>query len=411
VAVESAVVSRDYATRVLSRLVDTPSATGAELECAQVLAEELAALGLRTQVQHFAPGRGNAVGTLAGTGGGQDLLICGHLDTSYSGHEEGLDAPGYQPRTVIDGDLLTGLGAANMKCGLAAAAAAVEAITREGMRLKGSVSIAGVAGEIEKAPVEEFVGPEYDGYGVGAYYLTSLGVAADAAIVGETTRFRVSVGRFGTVWLRVTIRGDLLHTAKVPGSGMVHAVEQAVPVLSALMDWLPAYQERNRFMGASCGASIGAVRSGDPWRLSRTPRDCRIYLDLRIPPGKTPMSVRREVEQLLEGLSEEHDDLSYTVDSYVAALPALVSEDEPIVGVLRRASRQVLGEDRGVMFRGPMDDSGHLLAAGIPTVNFGLPRPNPNADKDQRGESVSISDVVTLGEIYKRAIYEFCGVV
>jgi len=93
VAVESAGVSRDYATRVLSRLVDTPSATGAELECAQVLAEELAALGLRTQVQHFAPGRGNAVGTLAGTGGGQDLLICGHLDTSYSGHEEGLDAP------------------------------------------------------------------------------------------------------------------------------------------------------------------------------------------------------------------------------------------------------------------------------------------------------------------------------
>src|SRR5215208_5638538 len=139
-------VSRDLVQKTLTEMVDIPSATGNEIGMARYLLERMQRAGLQTELQLVDANRPNAVGHLRGSGTGTNLLFTGHMDTSYSGGEDYLDG------------WVWGLGANNMKSGLAAALVAVEAIVKAGIKLTGDVSFAAVVGEIEKAPVEEFQG-------------------------------------------------------------------------------------------------------------------------------------------------------------------------------------------------------------------------------------------------------------
>jgi acetylornithine deacetylase len=402
-------VDPKFVVDALSALVNVPSPTGSELACAEHMVETFTSLGMDGLVQSFAPDRANAVGVLRGTGGGRHLLLTGHMDTSYSGNEPGLDGPGYRPKAVIDGDILTGLGAANMKCGLAAALGAAHALQSAGSRLKGDLIIAGVAGEIEKTPVDDYQGQEYEGYGVGARYLVSHGVTADAAIVVGCTAFRVSLGHLGSVWLRINVHGDLLHTAKNTSGDLTHAVHEAMAVVQRLEEWIPEYQARNEFMGTRCGVTVGAVRAGNPTRISRTPQTCTLYLDVRYPPDVTAMQVKHEVGELLRTLQQTRPRLRFDLDTYMVAAPALLDQSEPLVDVTRKAATQILSEDRGLDYNVVVLDSRHLLDAGISTINFGVPRPDPNADKVKAGESIRISDVVKLAEIYTAIALDFCN--
>lgn len=402
-------VNEDYILSTLKDLVDIPSPTGGEEACAEYMASTLEKLGLSAELQRFAPSRANAVGTLRGSGGGRDLLLTGHIDTSYSGSEEGLDAPGFQPRAVIDGDYLVGLGAGNMKCGLAASIGAAAALAKAGVRLKGDLIVAGVGGEIEKSPVEEYQGQEFEGYGTGTRYLVAKGVTADAAIVGEATGFRVSLGHVGSVWLKITVHGDLLHTALSVRDDVVHAVYEAQEVISEIRRWIPEYQARTEFMDTKCGVGIGAIRAGDPWRASRTAHRCRIYLDVRYPPGLRAIEVKREVRDLLANLAKSQPNLKFTVESYVVAAPALLSEDEPIVEATRAAADAVLGQQTSMTFRGPMDDSAHLMDAGIPTINFGLSGPDNSPLRRVAGERVRMDEVVKLSQVYAELALRFCN--
>lgn len=149
--------------RDLMEMVNIPSGTGEEAAMVHWMADRLRALGFDAGLQEIAPGRYNALGRLRGTGGSRTLLLNGHLDTSYTGREPHLTAPGFKPVAVRDGDWIYGLGANNMKSGLAALLAAVAAIRKAAITLAGDLIFSAVAGEVEKAPVEEFHGPEYAG--------------------------------------------------------------------------------------------------------------------------------------------------------------------------------------------------------------------------------------------------------
>ena len=85
-------------------------------------------------------GRPNAVGHLRGRGDGLNLLFTGHMDTSYSGDEEHLAGEGFKPKAVFRDGWIFGLGANNMKSGLAAALIAIEAIAKAGIELAGDIS-------------------------------------------------------------------------------------------------------------------------------------------------------------------------------------------------------------------------------------------------------------------------------
>src|SRR5688500_4956591 len=158
-------ITPEAVTKTLMEMVDIASPTGREGELAQYIVTRLAKAGFDAHLQEVSEGRPNAVGVRAGTGDGVNLLFTGHMDTSYDGDEEYLQGEGFKAKAVLRDGWIWGLGANNMKSGLASALVAVEAICREGIDLKGDLVYGGVVGETEKAAVDEFKGGAVAGYG------------------------------------------------------------------------------------------------------------------------------------------------------------------------------------------------------------------------------------------------------
>src|SRR6476646_100019 len=178
----------------------------------------------RAHVQVRPENRPNAVGHLRGRGDGLNLLFTGHMDTSYSGDEEHLAGDGFKPKAIFRDGWVWGLGASNMKSGLASALIAIEAIIKAGIRLDGDVSFGGVVGEIEKTAIEEFQGIAYSGYGIGTRHLVTHGVTADFALLAEPTGMRISIANMGCIWLRITVGGTVAHSALANKPNVVNAI-------------------------------------------------------------------------------------------------------------------------------------------------------------------------------------------
>src|ERR1700676_2731141 len=133
-----------------SDVINIPSATGEELHMAEYMQAVLRQLGLAVTWQEVEDGRANVVGRWTGSGGGKNLMFNGHMDTSNTGREDFLTGIGYKPQAVVKDGVIHGLGIYNMKGALVCYTHAVKALRRAGVKLKGDVIIAAVAGEIEK---------------------------------------------------------------------------------------------------------------------------------------------------------------------------------------------------------------------------------------------------------------------
>jgi acetylornithine deacetylase len=157
-------VDRERLVETASSLVDVHSFTGDEERVARRMVELFEELGLHVQWQQVEENRANVLGTWRGSGGGKSLMFNGHMDTSYSGREPWLrDVPGFQPQAFVRDGRLYGLGISNMKGALACYVEAVQALQDAGVRLRGDVLIAAVAGEIEKTQYGEAQGGQYRG--------------------------------------------------------------------------------------------------------------------------------------------------------------------------------------------------------------------------------------------------------
>ncbi len=403
----------EWTIRALTEMVNIPSGTGEEAAMARWMMDRLRSLGFDAGLQEISPGRCNALGHLGGTGGGRTLLLNGHLDTSYTGREAHLTAPGFKPVAVRDGDWIYGLGANTMKGGLAALLAAVAAIRKAGITLAGDLIFAAVAGEVEKAPVEEFQGPEYAGYGAGAKALVDSGAKADACILAEPTGLRVSPGHMGSIWARIVVAGTVMHTTFLDKVRAVHAIEKAMKVLDAVRRWIPEYRARHVFMGERPCVNIAAVRGGRPWRAARTPAECRIYLDIRTLHDQTAEDVRRELDAVLAAVRQDDPEVQAALDFYLVNPGTLISMEEPMAVAVARAHEAVVGRPAEAVFRGPATDATHLNHGGIPTIVYG-PGGRTRGEgmlglsKDV-GEHVHVADLATGARVYTRAILDYCG--
>ena len=140
-------------------------------------------------------------------------MFNGHMDTSYSGREPWLrSVPGFQPQAFERDGRLYGLGISNMKGALACYVEALRALDDAGIRLRGDVLVAAVCGEIEKTQYGDAQGPQYRGYAAGSRYLVSHGGVADMCLLGEPTEGKVVLGHYGSLWVRIRVHGNFIHT-------------------------------------------------------------------------------------------------------------------------------------------------------------------------------------------------------
>ena len=395
-------IDRERLVELALRLVSTPSFTGSEEAAAELMRDELTSLGLQVQWQQVEEGRANVLGTWAGEGGGPTLMLNGHLDTSYSGREPWLAGiPGFQPQGFEREGRIYGLGISNMKGALACYVEAVRALRESGVRLKGDVLVAAVAGEIEKTQQGDAQGAEFRGYAAGSRHLVGHGGAADMCILGEPTENKLVLAHFGTLWMRLSTRGPFVHTAFSSGRLQENSIVRMRGVLDAVLEWLPRWEEDMSYDGYSGVANVGAIQGGFGWRVSRTPHATDLFVDLRVPPSVPMAEARRQALEFARGLD------GVEAEVYVTAPGAEIEEGHPLVAALGDAHAEVFGAPAERDVTRWFSDASVLTRYGIATVNYGTSSGLPDAEL---GENLEIDGLVKTADVYARAIRTVCRI-
>jgi acetylornithine deacetylase/succinyl-diaminopimelate desuccinylase-like protein len=385
--------------------VSIPSFTGEEQAMAEWISRELRGLGLSVQLQQVEDGRANVLATRAGTGGGKTLMFNGHMDTSYSGREPwSIGVEGFQPVGVEREGRIWGLGISNMKGALACYLAALDALRDD--ELAGDLVVAAVCGEIEKTQYGDAQGASYRGYAAGTRDLVTHGGVADMCLLGEPTEGKVVLGHFGSLWARIGVGGDFVHTAF--SEGRANSVLRMAELIVPIRDWCErwAADEANAYRGVPAIASVGAIRGGFEWRLSRTPQRTSVFLDVRVPPTKPMVEARRAVLDLARELGAAHPDWDVDAEVYVTAPGAEIDEGHQLVGAVEAAHEAVFGEPPGRDVPRWFSDASALSAYGIPTVNYGT---STGLMEPGKGESLEVEGLVRTAEVYARVARSVCA--
>ena len=386
-------------------VINIPSPTGEEFLMAQYMQGALQAIGLEVTWQEVEDGRANVVGRWTGTGGGKNLMFNGHMDTSNTGREDFLTGIGYKPHAVVKNGMIYGLGIYNMKGALVCYTHAVKALQRAGVKLKGDVIVAAVAGEIEKTQWGEFKGKEYRGYGYGTHYLVNHGVLPDMCILGEPTDTHLVLEHFGSMWVRISCAGIYVHTAFCEGREEMNSIRRMHELLSAILQWIEAWEKKASYGGKKAMVNLGGIRGGHAWRASRTPEKTDLFLDVRVPPTIGMNEARREIQRVYLELEKQHPDWGLEFETYVSVPGARINEEHELIRAIDANHERIMGEVAQREVVTWCSDASVLSRYGVDTVNYG-PSSGP---RDKEGEKVSIKTLVDITKVYALTAAEICG--
>lgn len=397
------------------QVIEIPSPTGEEESFARFLVRSLSDLGFASRLQEIYPGRYNAVGLFRGATPGATVLLSGHMDTSVRGDEDWLEGAGFKNQAVLRDGLLLGNGIFNMKNAFACYLGAIDAIRRVLGKIPGQILVAGLAGEVEQAPIDEFKGPAYDGYGVGMRYLLTHGYTADYHILGEPTGMTPILGNWGTSWAKVTTLGEFAHTAWADSH--INAIEEMWTLWRGLDDWIGEHRRANGYMGVAPQVNRAAIRGGLPWKAARTPASCNMYIDIRVPPDKRMIDVQRGFEKEVQRIAQAKLQKPVAIQWYVSRPGTVIDASERVVRSICEAHRKVIGSDIAPSFAQPWcSDATDSNRYGIPTIIYGQGRHGKPAAgahghglKDTRikeGEFVHVEDLYKATRIYALALVD-----
>ena len=404
-------------------MINVSSPPGYEREICEWLSDWLRHHGLDAYTQEVEPTRANVVGLLPGAGGGKSLLFNSHMDTTFTGTPE-KDIPILGrlenvslPHAEVRDERIIGLGAFNDKGPFAPAVIATRAIQMSGVKLQGDVLLTGVAGEIGLGQVWPHQGPQTRGKGVGTRHLVNGGVWADYVIVAEPSGFSVSWGLPGAAYFRISTRGVPTYAPMGVNHGTASPVENQNAIIKMaylipeIEEWAARYEAENAYpLGPDGGevqpkVNIGAIDGGIPTKPNWRPALCNISVDVRIPPNRTPLDVKRELEAVVKatGLSEE-------VFMFVSHRGYVSPPGYEVVA-------KALKESHYRVFESPTpppspaqtsmwNDTNVFWQVGMPGVKYGpgLP-PGPPFP-----ESIRINDLMAAAKVYVLTVLEICGV-
>jgi acetylornithine deacetylase/succinyl-diaminopimelate desuccinylase-like protein len=393
-------------------MVDIASPTGREGALAQYIVSRLSKAGFCASLQEVSANRPNAVGVRSGTGEGLNLLFTGHMDTSYDGDEDYLQGEGFKAKAVYRDGWIWGLGANNMKSGLASALVALEAIDREDIKLKGDLLYGGVVGETEKAAVDEFRGDAVAGYGVGTRHMVLHGISADCAVLCEPTNLRVCTANMGVIWAKITVGGTVSHAANARHPSVINAIQEMHALQAVLDQWIGEYEASHVYLSEHPNVTVSAIRGGMPWRLARNPFECSLYLDIRTVPGQTAEGVKRSLRKVLRDFARARGKPEPVLEIFVNDPPTAIGEDELITRATCEAHRRVMGKDSPFIIRRTGADSTHLNRYDVTCVTYGpggRTHPDAKALMHAVGEHCHVDNLLNAAKVYLDLALTICN--
>jgi acetylornithine deacetylase/succinyl-diaminopimelate desuccinylase-like protein len=297
---------------------------------------------------------------------------------------------------VRDGRLY-GLGATDMKGGLAALLYAAGALAALSPAVAGDLLLA-------------FVADEEATTGLGAAYLVDHAeIVADDGLIAEPNGVHDEFA-----FLPLVCRGSVFFTIGVHGSQTHASISDQKPAVNASvkMGWvlwrfardfdLPCHPHRLAAGGATITPGV-LVRGGVYYGVH--PGYAEFATDIRIPPGVTPDAVVARVRAFLDTLEREDPDLRTELSVLGGSAAYAIDAERPFVRALGDAAERVLGRRLPFgMFPGYTD--GHQFARrSIPAVPaFG---PGMLSLAHGPNEWVSVEGIVQAAQIYALAALRY----
>ena len=265
---------------------------------------------------------------------GRSLILNGHIDVVPAGPLDMWSTPPFEPR--IENGWLYGRGSGDMKAGLMACLAAMDAVERAGFALTADVFVQSV--------VEE------ECTGNGALACLARGYKADAALIPEPQNQGMIRAQIGVIWFQVKVRGIPVHVADA-GEG-ANAIEAAYTVMQALhelehewnsrKDQYPPYETVDH----PINLNVGRIEGGD-W-ASSVPAWCTFDVRVAIYPGQDIAEAKREIEETVRLASRRNAFLQNNPPQIVyngfEAEGYILKDAEEPVELLAKSHRRVFGE-------------------------------------------------------------------
>jgi succinyl-diaminopimelate desuccinylase len=312
-------------------LMAMPSVSGEEAEIAAAVHDVLAGCPW-LEVERV----GDNVVARTSLGREHRLVLAGHLDTV---------PPGTGADPLVDDDTVWGVGASDMKGGLAVMLDLATTVPEPSVdvtwcfyaREEISRNLSGLFELWEQRPEL---------------------LAGDAAILGEPTLGLVEAGCQGTMRVQITLGGVRAHTAR-PFTGR-NAIHRLAPVLQGVADWPPrevvldgcTYTEQLQVVSVEGGVAANVV-----------PDEARVTLNHRYAPDRAEAQAHAFLHELLDPLLELDDgDTWELLDAGDGAPPSL---GHPLLKSLVEKSGAAPKAKVG------WTDVASFWAHGVPAANFG----------------------------------------
>ena len=418
--------------------IDTVNPPGNESRGARFLADRLTAEGIPSMVVESAPGRGNLIARLPGTGSQPPLCLLSHIDVVPS-ESESWPADAQPLSGVIDEEgRIWGRGALDMKGMGAIQLMTMVLFARQGVTLDRDIVLLAVADEeVNNTGIQLIVDEYWDQIGC-SHVLNEGGVGLDDLFFEGQRAYAISVGEKGVLWLKMRATGD-------PGHGSTprpnEAPDRLLQALKAIENRdvrpqiHPSLLEMLKTAGAAAGGGLGFVMAhpklfqpliqasmmADPvTRAAITdtvhltglgganepnvvPGEVYALLDCRLLPGTQP-------EALIAELTAQVDDPQIHFE-ILASEPAAVSEwqEDPVYEALaRNAVRNRDHTIAGPVISVGFTDSIYLRPLGVRAyglVPFGTDESGLKS-MHGNGEHVRTEEVTRGLEILYRTIWE-----
>lgn len=377
-------VRRDRLVQTVVDLCAVPSRTGEAGGALDRLAEIMRADGF--SVERAAAGHAQAPAVIVrwpAKRPGPVIQFNGHLDVVH--------LPFVAPR--VEGDLIHGSGACDMKGGTAAAVEALRALRDADLLAGGSVLL--TAHDLHEAPW---------GFGAQLDQLIRDGVVGDAVLIPEPMHDRLPIAGRGAATWKVAVRrkGAPVHEVMRPADEP--SVLAAGAELIARLGRLGEQLSRKIDPVAGCETVfVGQIHGGEIY--NQYPQECRLEGTRRWLPGAARDSVEREFRELLAALA---DQTRTTIDcEFLFIRDAFRLElDHAAVAAFGRGYEAVCGRPLPTGPKPFVDDGNSFWGIGkVPAITHG-----PKAGGQHTvNEWVSIDDLCRVAAVYAATAVEFCG--